>query len=162
MADAARYYLAHAPKGFRNDCSGFVNAVSHRAGMGLSGNTRSMWAWAEQRGYTYRRRHPAPGDLVFFDNTYDRNRDGRLNDALTHIGVVIAVQRDGTLTIAHNGTSGGRTTLRMNLNHPSVRHNAGGQVLNDPLRAKRASDPPRTPYLTGELWRGFARLPPPG
>jgi hypothetical protein len=158
IADAALHYLDHRPKGFRDDCSGFVMAALDRAGIPMNGNTRSLWDTLREQGMTHRHKVPAVGDLAFFDNTYDRDRDGRFDDELTHIGVVVAVDDDDTITIAHAGTSRGRTSLTMNLREPDVRRTPDGVVLNDYLRRKRDGDPKNARYLAGELWRGFATL----
>jgi len=160
IVEAAEHYLHHPTRGFREDCSGFVMAVLDRAGMPLSGNTASIYAWAEQRGVIHHRKHPEPGDLVFFDDTYDRNHNGRTDDPLSHIAVVLEVAPDGTILMAHNGTSKGRTTLRMNLEMPHTRTATDGRVVNDWLRALRESDPKGTDYLAGELWKAFATMPP--
>jgi hypothetical protein len=159
IVDAARHYLDHPTRGFRDDCSGFVMAVLDRAGMPLSGNTASIYAWADERGALHRRKRPEPGDLVFFDDTYDRNHNGRTDDPLSHIAVVLEVAPDGTILMAHDGTSKGRTTLRMNLENPHLRTASDGRILNDWLRALRDSDPKGTDYLAAELWRAFATLP---
>ncbi|MCA9566357.1 MAG: C40 family peptidase [Myxococcales bacterium] len=156
VASAARKHLEHAPDGFRNDCSGFVMAAFHRAGMELSGSTRTMWADAESLGITHTDT-PRPGDLVFFDNTYDRNRNGRRDDPLTHVGVVIEIGDDGRVVVAHGGTSKGRTTLVMDTRHPHDRLGPDGEVRNDWLRARQKGDDDRVPRLAGELFRGYAR-----
>jgi len=158
IADAALHWVDHRPRGFRDDCSGFVMAALDRAGVPMSGSTASFWDDARDRGITHSRKRPTVGDLVFFDNTYDRNRNGRWDDDLTHIGIVVEVDRQGTITVAHGGTSKGRTTMVMNLTDPSARHADDGQELNDWLRAKRNNDPKRASYLSGELFRGFATL----
>ena len=48
-------------------------------------------------------RPPRVGDLVFLDETYDRNGDGRINalDTLTHIGIVEEVKSGGTFIMLH-------------------------------------------------------------
>ncbi|MCO4744592.1 MAG: CHAP domain-containing protein [Proteobacteria bacterium] len=160
VADAAEHYLKHTPRGFRDDCSGFVCAVYDRAGVGLTGNTASLWAAAKDIGATHKRKVPTLGDLAFFDNTYDRNGNGKFDDELTHVGVVMTVEEDGTIVVAHAGTSQGRTQLRMNLLEPSVQTAADGTVKNDYLRARYRSDRPGTKRLAGELWRGFATVAP--
>jgi len=138
-----------------------VCAAASRAGWALQGNTRSLWALAEKMHTTNHRKIPAVGDLAFFDNTYDRNRNGKLDDELTHVAVVIGVEDDGTILLAHAGTSAGRTLLHMNLEHPDEATDADGKVLNDWLRRKRASDRPGTPHRAGECWHGFATMDPP-
>jgi hypothetical protein len=160
IVDSARHYLHTPTRGYRDDCSGFVMAVLDRAGMPISGNTASIYTWADERGAVHHRKRPSPGDLVFFDDTYDRNHNGRRDDALSHIAVVLEVERDGTILMAHDGTSSGRTTFRMNLESPELRAASDGTVLNDWLRARRDSDPKGTGYLAGELWRAFATVAP--
>ncbi|TNE84391.1 MAG: CHAP domain-containing protein [Deltaproteobacteria bacterium] len=159
VAAAAAHYLTHKPPG-RDDCSGFVCAVYTRAGAPLSGNTRSLWDLAKEHGATHKRKIPSIGDLVFFDNTYDRDRDGKRNDELTHVAVVMEVLGDGTVIMAHAGTSKGRVELRMNLLQPEVLEDEAGSVLNDYLRARYRTDPEGTPRLAGQLFRGFATLDP--
>ena len=155
IAQAARTYLDVAPQGFRSDCSGFVEAVLHRAGLALRGSTAQFWARAEASGSVHRRRRPRVGDLAFFDDTWDRNHNGRRDDALTHLAVVIDVEDDGTIVMAHVSSSKGRTTLRMNLFQPDVTA-VGSQRVNDHLR--RASAGRREPTLAAQLWRGFATM----
>ena len=145
--------------GYRNDCSGFVLAAVNRTGRSLSGNTASLWADMREDGNTHSRKEPNIGDIAFFDNTCDRNRDGRNNHQLTHIGVVLDVDDAGTITIAHAGTSAGRAELVFNLHHPAEHKADDGSVLNDFLRRRRSSDRPGTPHLAGEMWRGFATIP---
>ncbi len=155
IARAARTYLSRAPRGFRADCSGFVEAIFARAGAShVAGNTRQLWNVSVAHGWVHRRRRPQVGDLVFFDDTWDRNGNGRNDDDLTHIAVVIAVDDDATITMAHHGSTGGRTTLRMNLLRPDARRD-GDRVINEALR--RAPKSGRAvPTLASELWRGFA------
>jgi peptidoglycan DL-endopeptidase CwlO len=156
LAEAARHYLDVAPRGFRDDCSGYVEAVFARVGMSLEGSTASFYDLAKATGALHHQKAPAPGDLAFFDDTYDRNRNGRLDDPLSHVAVVLEVRPNGTILMGHGGTSRGRTTLRMNLARPDAREDEAGEVLNDWLRVKRDSDPGGTKYLSGELWKAFA------
>ena len=157
-AIGANYYLTHRPKGFRDDCSGFVCASYHRAGVPMNGTVASLWEIAKKNRYTHKRKRPRIGDLAFFDDTYDRNKDGKLNDDLTHIGIVLSVDDNGTITVAHSGTSKGRTTMKMNLYHPDVHKAADGRVLNNFLRRKTNKDRRKTQYLSGQLFRGFATV----
>ncbi|MCB9680379.1 MAG: CHAP domain-containing protein [Alphaproteobacteria bacterium] len=159
LAAAARALLdGPAPGGFRDDCSGFVCAVGHRAGVDLDGDTAALWALAVEAGAVHHRHRPEPGDLVFFDQTYDRNGNHRLDDALTHTGVVVEVDGDGTVLVAHRSTSRGRTLLHLNLDRPHDAVDAQGRPLNDYLRRRTSRDPRGTAYLAGELWRGFATV----
>lgn len=162
FAQAARGLLEGPfPEGFREDCSGFVCAVAEASGLALPASTAALWELAERAGAVHHRREPSPGDLAFFDDTYDRNRNGRLDDPLSHVGVVVAVLPDGTAEVAHVSSSKGRTLLRVNLHRPHDHTDEEGRVLNDWLRARTGRDPRATAYLSGELWRAWARLPEP-
>jgi hypothetical protein len=95
------------------------------------------------------------GEVVFFDNTYDRNHNRRRDDDLSHIAIVERVLPDGTMTLVHLG-SDGVVRIAMNLKHPDVRVNDAGEVINSYIRPSR--DAKTGPVLTGELFRGFAPL----
>jgi hypothetical protein len=159
---AAEHYLRHKPDHHRDDCSGFVCAVFERAGVPLQGNTRLLWEQADSAGALHRRKIPSVGDIVFFDNTYDRNDNRAFDDDLTHVAVVLSVDDEGTIVMAQGGSGHGtgRNLLRMNLRDPSARYAEDERVLNDYLRVRRSSDPARARYLAGELWRGFATVRP--
>ncbi|MET0404771.1 MAG: CHAP domain-containing protein [Cystobacter sp.] len=143
-----------------DDCSGLVRLAYLKAGIDLvSGGflagenaVSAIYRRAQGRGALHETL-PQPGDLVFFRETYDRNRDGRRNDGLTHVAVVERVEPDGTLTFIHRGLKG-IARSHMNLAFPHT-HRAGqaGSILNDILRP--ASRGQRA-WLTGELFVGFA------
>jgi len=152
---------------FHRDCSGFVLAVLAQSGYDTSrllagsrgtGATAALYRHLQHLGRVHRRRVPVVGDLVFFDNTYDRNGDGRANDPLTHVGVVEHVDSDGTVTFIHR-VRRGQLRYRLNLFHPHLRRDRrSGKALNHPLRL---GTPRHGKYsgLTGELFHAFATLP---
>ena len=141
-----------------DDCTGLVRAAYEREGVDLlaladrstSSGVTHIFRLARARDALHERT-PEPGDLVFFRETYDRNRDGRLNDGYTHVAVVEAVDDDGTVTYVHRGGSG-VTRARMNLSSPSSRHDGDGRVINDWLRprSRRASA-----AFAAELFAGY-------
>jgi len=151
------------------DCSGYVRALYARAGVDLfsegrraDNGVRAIVRWVEIHGVLHRQKVPDPGDLVFFDNSYDRNGDGRLNDPLTHVGLVEEVLADGTALIVH-ATNHGIVREPMNLLRPHQTAGEDGRTINAPLRRKGRSDSPYTPHLMSELFAGFGRvLPQPG
>jgi cell wall-associated NlpC family hydrolase len=140
---------------YRDDCTGLVSAVYAAIGMRLEGSTPALFEKAQAEGVLHKRRRPYPGDVVFFDDTWDRNRNRKFDDPLTHVGIVVAVGDDGTISLVHNGNSGIHV-LMMNLEKPDLRVGAGGQRLNDYVRVKKKGDPSEARYLTGQLWSGFA------
>jgi hypothetical protein len=149
------------------DCSGFVSAVYAHVGIALmvagdgvepgASGTEIIFAHVADVGKVFQRR-PRPGDLVFFDNTWDRNGDGRLNDDFTHIALVSRQLDNNTLELIHLGNSG-VGYLRMNLSQADTAKDEAGEVLNDPLRRRASRDGSDVPYLSAQLFRGFGRLP---
>ncbi len=143
-------------KTYRDDCSGLVCALHARADIDLEHrNTAALFELAKELDVHHRRQVPSPGDVVFFDDTHDRNGNGRLDDDLTHLAVVEKVRDDGTLTLVHRGSKG-VSRIWMNLSRPDEHADAEGQVLNSFLRVRTAKDPRGTKYLAGQLWRGGA------
>ena len=94
------------------------------------------------------------GDLVFFDNTWDYNGDGLVNDPLTHVGIVERVESNGTIVFISR-VAGAIERYRMNVAHPHIHRTADGRLLNDYMRRKHWRDGEQTPYLTGELFAAF-------
>jgi hypothetical protein len=127
-----------------------VLGVLDRAGVRLS--LRSARSRSESLHLATRRvRRPRPGDLAFFHDTYDRDRDGRAGDRFTHVAIVERV-RGGKVTLVHVlGRKVVRT--RLDLARP------GDRRANDPIRVRRRADAPGTRYLAGELLAGFGALP---
>lgn len=151
---------------FTFDCSGLARGVYRSQGIDLyEGASASDQANGVRLIYRYVKRHgrlhhgPAvpPGDLVFFHNTWDFNGDGRLNDLLTHVGVVERVEDDGTVVFVSR-VSGGIERYRMNLRAPDTHLTSDGRVLNDFMRKKGSRDPHATRYLTGQLFAAFGTL----
>ncbi|CAI4033129.1 hypothetical protein DNFV4_03562 [Nitrospira tepida] len=145
------------------DCAGVTRAIYLRHGIDLYENTdESQQANGVRLIYQHVRRHGRihhgpvvrPGDLVFFDNTWDYNGDGAVNDPLTHVGVVERVEADGTVLFISR-VAGAVERYRMNLAYPHVHRTADGRILNDYLRRKKWRDQDGTPYLTGELFAAF-------
>jgi hypothetical protein len=155
---------------FNPDCSGFVEAVYAAEGVALRrlamlaapgerSGVAALWAAAGRYGTRWRGGDwPAPGDLVYFDDTWDRNGNGALDDAFTHIGLVEWVDQGGTVTFLHRAGVGvvrGHLTLER---RDTFRATDGAE-LNAFLRVRGAKDD-RTPALAGELFVGFGRIDP--
>ncbi|MCY1039859.1 CHAP domain-containing protein [Corallococcus sp. bb12-1] len=142
-----------------NDCSGLVRLAYLQAGIDLVAHgflagenaVTGIFRRAQAAGAVHRL-NPRPGDLAFFKETYDRNRDGKRNDGMTHIAVVERVDVDGTVTFIHRGGKG-VSRSRMNLAFPTVHRQTKGALLNDFIRP--ASKGLRA-YLAGELFVAFA------
>jgi len=160
MAGARRLQWDGVDYGF--DCSGFVRYVHARVGLALSGSSADLQVRAVEWGVFHTRRTPGIGDVAFFEETYDRNGNGRVDDGITHVAVVTEVDAEGTVSMVHVG-SAGIAPLVMNLRRPDQRTTAAGVLLNDWLRSPSRRDPEGTRRLAGELWVGFGsfweRLP---
>ena len=115
-----------------------------------------LYRLVQRRGTIYHAQQAAAGDIVFFHNTHDANRDGRNNDWYTHVGVVEQVLGDSTIVVL-SWRQGAVTRDTMNLAKPNFAED-GGRLINTPLREHRASDPPFTQYLSGELFAGFGSM----
>lgn len=153
VAEVARTYRDERPPLRIEACNGLIEDVLRDAGLDLRGNVRTLYATMKERGWVHRRKVPAAGDVVFFDRTYDSNGNGRQDDDLSHIALVISVDSDGTVHMVHRGSKGIRP-LTMNLKDPSARRDEAGKVLNSwlgkPGYAKEGAK------MAGELWRAFA------
>lgn len=144
---------------YRFDCSGVAAGIYAKAGLRLAEDgapsTRSLYALVEQKGSLHRD-NPLPGDLVFFDDTWDQNGNGRRDDPLSHVGVVERVEPDGTVLFVHRI---GRLIVRwrMNTARPHDRADENGSILNHWLRAAQG---PRASQTTAELFVAYGSLPP--
>ena len=145
------------------DCAGVARAIYLAHGIDLyegadggrkTNGVRMIYDHVRSRGRIHRGPVVHPGDLVFFDHTWDYNGDGRVNDPLTHVGIVERVESDGTIVFISR-VSDAIERYRMNLAQPHVHRRADGRVLNDYMRRKRWSDQKGTRYLTVELFAAF-------
>lgn len=147
----------------RMDCSGVVRAIYAEAEVVLGGtpawvgenDVSVLFRWVGRHG-SLRRSEPRIGDLVFFDHTYDRNRNGQVDDPLSHVGIVESMLPDGTLIFVHH-VERGILRYRMNLQRPEVRVDpATGARLNHELRRGVRGQPGQT---TASLFRAFGTPP---
>ncbi|MBM4380001.1 MAG: C40 family peptidase [Deltaproteobacteria bacterium] len=155
---------ALAERGAASDCTGFVQAVFSPGGLDLLSDARpgdnavtAMYRFAREHGRVFLGGHPLPGDLVFFRETYDRNRDGRANDGLTHVGLVEREEADGTVVVLHR-VGRGVVRYRMNLEQRDARRDPRtGKLLNDVLRPPGAAS---AEVLTGQLFAAYGSVLP--
>jgi hypothetical protein len=167
VALAAAASLGRAPivvrgERYRMDCSGVARGIYAKAGFPLGfvhvdganvNDTRVLFELARRTG-SLRRSAPQPGDLAFFDNTWDQNGNGIADDPLSHVAIVEKVE-GGTVVLVHRiGASIVRA--RMTLDRPHERHDAKGRALNHFLRAAKGG---RIAATTAELFVSFGSLP---
>ena len=137
---------------YREDCSGFVAAVYGGAGRYLTGSSEDMHERARAAGVLHHRRVPEVGDVAFFDDTYDRNGNGRRDDPLSHVAVVEAVADDGTVVLVHYGSKG-VARITMDLRDPHTHYDQAGVLRNSILRTEGKGE-----RLTGELFKAWGSL----
>ena len=145
------------------DCAGVTRAIFLEHGIDLyeseitdpkANGVKLIHHHISKQGTFHQGPAVKPGDLVFFDNTWDFNGDGFINDPLTHVGIVERQEADGTV-IFISRVAGAIERYRLNVGLPHVHKTADGRILNDYLRRKDITDPPNTGYLTGQLFAGF-------
>lgn len=152
---------------FTPDCAGFVRGVYVSQDVDLYNGleepprgyngVRYIHQYVKQNGRLHYGPTVHPGDLVFFHNTWDFNRDGRFNDPLTHVGVVDRIEDNGTIVFVSR-VSDGVQRYRMNLQNPDTHRAPDGRILNDFMRRKGFRDPRAAQYLTGQLFAAFGTL----
>lgn len=153
VARLAEHYLDARPRLSMETCNGLIEDIFRDAGTPVRGSVETLYHDMRNKGWVHTRTVPRAGDIVFFDYTYDRSRNGRQDDRLTHIAVVISVDPDHTVHMVHHG-SRGITPLTMNLRYPGDHRDRNGKVVNSFLAANGYGREGRR--LSGELWRAFA------
>jgi cell wall-associated NlpC family hydrolase len=156
---------------FSGDCIGFVETVYHKEGIPFrdvlvmsdddkGSAVRAAYRTVKQYGVLFKDEiTPQPGDLIFWDNTFDHDHDGRYDDPLTHVGMVAEVLPDGTVKYIHRGGKG-ISYGYMNLTHPELSKNEAGEAINSQLRYKNKKDPGHAKYRSGELFVAYGRFDP--
>jgi hypothetical protein len=171
LAEGGKYVLGKRRlvirgRRFNMDCTGAVLAIYYYAGIDLardfdrySGNgVMRLYRSLEAQELIYETQLPVTGDIIFWDNTYDRNGDGRWNDTLTHVGMVMNASRDGTIEYVHLNYRRGIVIEYMNLHRPEVHEQLERgrmRILNSPMRMKQAGRSHPQKWLSGQLYRNF-------
>jgi hypothetical protein len=171
LAEGGRYVMGKREliirgKRFNMDCTGTILAIYYYAGIDLArdfnkytgnGVTR-LYKSLEAQGLLYDTRYPVTGDIIFWDNTYDRNEDGQWNDPLTHVGMVMSVSEEGDVEYVHLNYRKGIIIEHMNLRKPQIHERMEkGQmrIVNSPIRMKQAGKSHPENWLSGQLFRIF-------
>jgi hypothetical protein len=151
---------------FNMDCSGTVMAAYYGADMDLTdafhavlgGGVARLYRIAAEAGVLFDDRLPLPGDVVFFDNTWDADENGVWDDELTHAALVVDVDDDGTISYLHHNYRRGIVIEKLNLSRPENYVDSDGGIVNSPMRM--ASDRYINPdlWLSSHLVREFASL----
>ncbi len=151
---------------FNWDCTGVVLAIYWYAGVDLGrdfvkygGNgVKRLYKSLEAEELLYTTPYPVSGDLIFWDNTLDLNRDGVWNDPLTHVGMAVGTDQDGTVSYVHQNVSRGIVIERMNLFRPDAEQGwdwGRTKVLNSPMRLALPGVAHPRLWLAGQLFRNL-------
>jgi len=153
-------------KSFTYDCSGTILAIYYYAGINLAaqfnrytgGGVTRIYKIMSANNLLYTSYYPQPGDIIFWDNTYDENGDGLWDDPLTHAGMVVGVSSNGEISYIHQNYAQGIVVEKMNLLYPNIytRIIDGLTVtVNSPMRMK--GSPPGPGWLSGQLFRALGK-----
>ena len=115
-------------------------------------STAELYQYAFKQKSVYHTSRPAIGDLAFFHNTADRNRDGRWNDWHSLIGIVESIDDQDTITILVFTSQLER--IKLNLKYPELHKSKKGDILNYQLRPNEGSQV----GTSAKLFAGFANL----
>jgi hypothetical protein len=149
---------------FTMDCTGTVLAIYWYAGIDLSqdfpklrgSGVSRIYQTLQRRDLLYTTSRPLSGDIIFWDDTYDEDgSEGRPNP-LSHVGMVVSVDAEGTISYIHYHIRRGITIDHMNLGSPNVQNrmeNGSLKVINSPLHLAVPGRPHPARWLAGQLYR---------
>ena len=158
--------------------SGFVKMVYLKFGVNLTDvdkkkdeegkwltTTQMIYNYVSKNGEILKGNNPKPGDIVFFDNTFDKNKDEIFNDKLTSIGLVVETDKEGTIYFLYN-TSRGVKLKMINFKHPEqkeIKNKNITKTINSQMRwltkkekADGSSD--KFPTLSSQLVNSFGSI----
>ncbi len=127
-------------RSFLYDCSGFVFYIFYKSGIDLTsyivdqtplGGVHQLYLIAKNY-FSISEISFNIGDIIIFDNTYDRNKNGKEDDLFTHVAIIIEIKDDGTIVFVHKSNSGVQKGY-MNLLKNDT-HNIGGDTINSYLK----------------------------
>jgi hypothetical protein len=153
-------------RSFTLDCTGVVLAAYWGAGIDLSSPLSRYSGNGVARLYGYlsdfdllaEGSEAWPGDIIFWDNTYDRNGNGKVDDPLTHVGMVVSVAENGDIAYIHHNYRQGIILEKMNPLEPSTYSRQEGDktvIVNSFMRMR--GSPEYDKNLSGELMRAWGR-----
>ncbi|HCL55906.1 MAG TPA: hypothetical protein DHW82_02725 [Spirochaetia bacterium] len=148
-----------------NDCSNFIRAVYwsvikrdlfydaqatggvNRNNTDLTSGVRILHSYCNKK-LRFSKAKAKVGDMIFFSNTYDRNRNKKTDDPNVHIAIVTSLGSDGTVYFIHANAGGQIKEGKLNLKEPS------NNKKNIYLKRKYSWEKVKR-VMSGELTSGF-------
>ena len=156
-----------AGKTYVADCSGMVRGIYEAIGIDLMQDSHrfpEVKGGVEIIHKSYKANEwkdvttiPKVGDLIFFNNTWDANKNGKWDDPLTHVGIVEGIE-EGSNTISFiHAVHAGIRRYRINLDHPKD-YMYKKRKMNDFLRRRPDWDKDRTKYMSSNLFFSYINI----
>jgi len=146
-------------KSYSLDCSGVIYALSAKAGLDVQSMIWNYDGNGVNRLYQLMEDHnllstrPSRGDLIFWDDSYDKNGNGKSDDPLTHVGIVTDISEDGLITFVHHNYSLGIVEAIMDPADP------GNRQRNSAMRARSDGLTDEGGWSAGHLFKAYGRIP---
>ncbi len=154
-------------KSFTLDCIGTIGAIYYSAGIDIrkyfgkynGGGVERFYRTLKDNKSLFNDRRPEPGDVIFWDNTWDANENGKNgDDRLTHVGMVISVDDDGTINFIHANYVLGIVIEQMNLQKPAVYRDKNGKIINTPMYLNSSLKSHPEHWLSGDLFNRYGSV----
>ncbi len=157
-------YVEINGKNFMLDCVGTVSAIYYSVGLDIrkyfnnyqGGGVTRLFKTLKEKNVLHKNKLPEVGDLIFWDNTWDRNGDKILgNDLLTHAGMVVKIDEDETIHYLHANCYYGIVIEFMNLKRPTEYKDENGKIINSPLYIYSSFKKHPEHWLSGDLFNQY-------
>ncbi len=167
LVKAARSFLGQKKiavpgKRFNSDCSGTIFAICWTAGLdlqalstksgGKSGTESIYRSFSAAALLRHSKEEPLAGDIIFWDDSYDHNGNGKVDDPLSHVGIVVSVEKNGRIGYLHYRYDKGVVEEYMNLRMPQVKDDPQGLRMNSNMRISSWKPEKDSRQLSGELY----------
>ncbi len=127
------------------------------------GGVELIHKYVETNGELFNDRLPKKGDIIFLDNTFDADKDKKVNDKLTSIGIVVDVDSEETVHFLYKGSKG-ISLKQINLKlkeQESIKNKNVVKTINSKMRWFSKKDKEKlenTPELTSQLFNSYGTL----
>lgn len=135
----------------------FEEAISSGAVSPNIGSGVKLIAQYFQKKQVYKKKNPEVGDIIIFDDTWDKNKNSKRDDPYTHVGIVTAIEKDGTIVFVHGNAGRKIKKGYINFDHPD-QSKLDGRQINSYLRVKYSWEHDSSRNLASHLVRAFVSL----